>query len=130
MSKDGVVRYSSEILLDNRLCTTFRTGIEEWLRLLLVFESNKRGFRNGVKKNVFDELQVLLNKKMLKVFSVYNYQHFDYEITPSTKLSDVKSFIERDSGITADSQIFAMEFETSLVNDDTEIINFFHQVSH
>ncbi|GJQ80311.1 IKK1 [Trypoxylus dichotomus] len=116
ITKDGGVKFSNEIILKNRLSPPFKRCIEDWLRLVLVYDGTKRGLRNG-EKTVFAELEAALNRKMLKVFSVFNYSELTYEVTENMTLLDMKALIETDTGIKAGDQMFTVD-EKIIVCDD------------
>lgn len=122
------MQFSREILPYNRLSPVFKRHLENWLRLLLAYDSKKRGFRGGVKMDVFQELDALLEKTLLKVFSVFNYRSFVYEIEEDTRLRDIKMLIETDTSIPVDLQMFVVDDRTVILEDHIDM-NEFYQVS-
>ncbi|KRT81998.1 hypothetical protein AMK59_5237, partial [Oryctes borbonicus] len=117
ITKDGNVKFLKEILLNNRLSPLFKRFIEDWLRLLLRYDGENRGLRNG-EKVVFTDLETILNRKMVKVFSVFNYRELVYEVTENMTLLDVKGLVENDTEIPAHNQMYTAD-EKVIINDDS-----------
>lgn len=78
--------------------------------------------------DVFQELDALLEKTLLKVFSVFNYRSFVYEIEEDTRLRDIKMLIETDTSIPVDLQMFVVDDRTVILEDHIDM-NEFYQVS-
>lgn len=82
-----------------------KENIEEWLRHVLQFDPIERAksFSNG--ETVFDYLCGILSKKVVKVFTLHNFEYYSYEIDESTLVGTLKDWISRDIKISKQAMI-------------------------
>lgn len=125
VSQNGTPKYSKTIAVENQLSSIFKRDIENWLKPLLVFDSRKRGNYSEEKTDVFKELDVLLKKKIITIYSVFNYCTVDYEITETTRLSNIKSSIENDFCIPRNKQMFILDKQMIICDDNIKLMELF-----
>ncbi|KOB70799.1 Inhibitor of nuclear factor kappa B kinase beta subunit [Operophtera brumata] len=128
------IEYSDEIFPENHISKPFKAYIEEWLRIALEWDPKLRG-RNAPSRVtfnlpaeekekasnivIFEQLGDILSKKIIKIFSVLTFSELAYEIDNTTNVSTVKTWIQRDTNITAYEQILISQSNyVELENED------------
>lgn len=115
------VHYHSEIFAETKLSSCFKTWLERWLVLALewnpkqrgyVFESAQDATRGPVQVlKIFSMLDEVLNKKIISVFSLFNYKFLSYEITgPDDVVADLRKLISAETGVAAEELEFILPF--------------------
>ncbi|XP_069700860.1 inhibitor of nuclear factor kappa-B kinase subunit alpha isoform X2 [Periplaneta americana] len=107
-ASDGSIVFSKELFAQNHISSCLKYHMEKWLKILLEWDASKRG-RIMNKNNepdivVFDFIEDILSKKIVNVFCVPTYQHLSYEIDDATALRTLQLWIERDTGLSMQSQ--------------------------
>lgn len=133
------IEYSNEIFPENHISKPLQTFIEEWLRIALEWDPKLRGrdapsrvtfnIPQGDKEKaskvvMFEQLEAVLSRKIIKIFSVVSLCELAYEIDDKTTASALKSWIQRDTNITAFEQILVSQIKYSELSDDDLIIRY------
>lgn len=85
------------------------------------YDPKQRG-RTITGQSIFAELQNVLNKKTVTVFSLYTYEFYYYEVNDYTLLSTLKDWIIRDTKIPrCDLMLFTKNKNFDLTSDDEKI---------
>lgn len=128
------IEYSDEIFPENHISKPFKALIEEWLRIALEWDPKQRGrdapsrvtFSLPAEETekasnvvIFEQLGEILSKKIIKIFSVITYTELAYVVNDTTTVSTLKSWIQRDTNITANEQILISQLHyVELENND------------
>ncbi|XP_057651446.1 inhibitor of nuclear factor kappa-B kinase subunit alpha-like isoform X1 [Diorhabda carinulata] len=122
-SYSGQVTYSSEMKKENFISTCLKQHIEIWLKRVLTYDQEIRSqnFPNDTKP--FDNLQEILKKKIINVFSVSKLEYYSYEITESTLVGTLKDWISRDIKIPT-TEFLLIISENSNTKDSDQLFNF------
>lgn len=133
----GDVEYSNEVFPENYISKPFKTLIEEWLRIALEWDPKLRGrdIPSRVTFNIpseqkeatskiviFDVLEKILSKKIVKIFSVPTLSHLGYEIDDHTTILMLKSKIFNDTKIPLSEQILITQMNYMEPPDDECVI--------
>ncbi|XP_044753393.1 inhibitor of nuclear factor kappa-B kinase subunit alpha-like isoform X2 [Coccinella septempunctata] len=121
----GNVQYSPELFEENKLSSCLKGHMEIWLRKALQFNPKLRHEPFPNSNNLFEQLNSVLTKKILKVFVVYKYKFYSYEFDECTRLSTVREWIARDTEISVDEQLLLGSFQFNDCDDQTLIANCF-----
>lgn len=118
-SRSGEFKYTPEIIFEHSISPCFKHHLELWLRQVLQFDPKKRNcqgsgasspaFNKLSNSSVFADLYRILNVIVLRVFSVYNYQFYYYEVDSKTLVSSVQLWLEKDTGISVREQMLLSE---------------------
>ncbi|KAH9417459.1 hypothetical protein DERP_007457, partial [Dermatophagoides pteronyssinus] len=95
----GNFYYSKEIPPINHIGNTFKSDLEQWLKMVLQFDPEKRGGRMAYK-----EIEKITNKKIIEIFSICSYETFTLEINEKTQLRELKEKIFSYSDIIPENQ--------------------------
>lgn len=111
----GDIEYSNEIFAENFISKPFKVLIEKWLRVALEWDPKLRGREittKGVTFNIpdakdnetranniiiFNLLEDILSRKIIKIFSVATLCEFAYEINEETTVETLKTWIKNDT---------------------------------
>lgn len=96
----GQITYHNSITLFNHVSCVFKSDLENWLRIVLQKDPEKRGG-----KEAFTILSSFLNKPVIKVYSVQSLQLFTYELTDGMKIQELKVLIESNTRLNCKDQI-------------------------
>ncbi|KAL1139041.1 hypothetical protein AAG570_009102 [Ranatra chinensis] len=94
---DGSIEFSQQLFPENHISQCLRYEFEKWLRMALDWDGNKRGRASDNSLLIFNSLEVILNKKIVTVFSVVSYEKLSYEVDNSTAISTLQLWVERDT---------------------------------
>lgn len=115
---DGV-HYHSEMFAETKLSACFKQALERWLVLALEWNPKQRGYvfesqpdaRVGPVQvlKIFSMLDEILEKRILSVFSLFNYTFLSYEIkNPEMTVSDLRKLIATETGVPAEELEFIL----------------------
>ncbi|XP_064554731.1 inhibitor of nuclear factor kappa-B kinase subunit beta [Drosophila montana] len=98
--------FHTEIPVGHHLSLPWLARFTKWLPLALDYEYSQRGalaatdeVQNGLPgPAIFTEIDRMLKIKVLTLFSACSYKRLEYEVTPSTTMKQLNSFIERETG--------------------------------
>ncbi|KAK2190234.1 hypothetical protein NP493_85g01020 [Ridgeia piscesae] len=96
------VQCSERLPTPNQLCRITRGFIEDWLRLMLLFDPKLRGGGLTEKKRryCFEFLDQLLNTKVIHIFCVPSCQLLSYPLQgPHMQIDEVLTLVERETRI-------------------------------
>lgn len=99
-TNSGNVTYHKTISPFNHVTCVFKCDLESWLQVVLQKDPEKRGG-----KKAFESIESILNKKVIKIFSVPGLQLFTYQMTPNIKILDLKLLIKRDTPFDCKDQL-------------------------
>ncbi|CAG9760604.1 unnamed protein product [Ceutorhynchus assimilis] len=102
--KSGSIMSSNTIKKETFVTKCFKEYIESWLRGVLQIDPGNRGFTDHL--SPFDYLRFILDRKVIKVFSVYKQEYYSYEINDSTCFGTLKDWVSRDIGIPKTDLLF------------------------
>ncbi|XP_017786619.1 PREDICTED: inhibitor of nuclear factor kappa-B kinase subunit beta-like isoform X2 [Nicrophorus vespilloides] len=122
----GETKYSNEITIENNVSPLLRKHLERWLRIMLRFDPKDRGL-TGNSRNVFEELDHILNTRIIRVFSVFNYRIYHYEIDDTTMLSTLMDWIKTDTSISIEDQLLIMD-NVYYDNNDRKVFECFDDI--
>lgn len=97
----GNVTYHKTISSFNHVSCVFKSDLENWLRIVLQKDPEKRGGKEAFQMI----LSSILSKQVIKVFSVPSLQLFTYELTEAMKIQELKVLIESNTQFLAKDQI-------------------------
>lgn len=138
------IEYSNEIFNENQISKPLKTLIEEWLRIALEWDPKLRGRdapsrvtfnipqeekEQASKVVIFERLEAVLSRKIIKIFSVVTLCPLAYEIDDNTTASMLKSWIQKDTNITVFEQILVSQMKYTEVGEDELIIKYWHNSS-
>lgn len=103
MSYAGVVTTSKHIKKENFLTSYLKESLEIWLKNILQFDAPSRIKIDEIES--LDYLNSFLNTKVIKVFSVYNYEFYSYKFS-DCKPCTLKSLISRDIEVPEEELFF------------------------
>ncbi|KAJ0176256.1 hypothetical protein K1T71_008430 [Dendrolimus kikuchii] len=116
----GDIEYSNEIFPENYISKPFKKLIEEWLRIALEYDPKLRGRdspsrvtfnipteqkETASKVVLFDVLEKILAKKIIKIFSIATLSPLAYEIDETTTVRGVKAWIYKETKLPSNDQI-------------------------
>lgn len=135
------IEYSDEIFSENHISKPFKRLIEEWLRIALEWDPKLRGrdapsrvtFNLPAEEKekasnvvIFDHLGDILSKKIIKLFSVVTFSVLAYEIDNTTTVFTLKTWIQRDTNITAYEQILISQINYIELENDDQLIKYWN----
>ncbi|KAF5298213.1 hypothetical protein FQA39_LY02637 [Lamprigera yunnana] len=92
----GDIHSYTHLLNENHLNQCLAENLEKWLQTVFEYCPEKRGD--------FLPLQTILSKKIITIFSIFNYKSLSYEINEFTLLSTVQDWIARDTKVSVNDQ--------------------------
>ncbi|XP_063699009.1 inhibitor of nuclear factor kappa-B kinase subunit alpha [Culicoides brevitarsis] len=114
----GNYTYHKTVLPENRTCRKLLKHLEKWLSIALEWNPKQRGyaFESAVKNDsstksvqfaekpepalkIFTLLDEALEKRLLTVFSLHNYQFYEFEITENTTMNELLLEISKETTI-------------------------------
>ncbi|KAK4876018.1 hypothetical protein RN001_012440 [Aquatica leii] len=102
LTHTGDVQSYTALLNENHINTCLAECLEKWLQTVLEYSPEKRGEDDS--NVVYLSLQTILAKKIITVFSVYNYKFYAYEINESTLFTTLQGWIARDTKLLVKDQ--------------------------
>ncbi|XP_060527597.1 inhibitor of nuclear factor kappa-B kinase subunit beta-like isoform X2 [Cylas formicarius] len=120
MQYSGALANSSEIKKENFITSCLKQNIETWLKRVLQFDPSKRCFSS---LDIFEYLHFILDKRIIKVFSVYKLEFYSYEINDGTLLGTLKDWISRDIKIPKKDLLVLFKNEPMFCHDDDAILH-------
>lgn len=117
------IKFLSKIPEETHLSTCLKYDLEKWLQLILQFEPSQRGTKNGT--NIFDQLKKIVNKKTVRIFSVYTYEFYHYEITDTTLLSTLQDWFARDTKIQKEEQLILTDWFFFDYDENRKVVDCF-----
>ena len=105
----------------------FLKDIEKWLRLALDWDGQTRGRRQDDSDHrnrpvIFEELKNILNKKLVKIFSVSNHEILSYEITSETDVQDLKRWLKEETDVNPSDQLLLLP-NGKCLNEKGNVLN-------
>ncbi|XP_013191584.1 inhibitor of nuclear factor kappa-B kinase subunit alpha [Amyelois transitella] len=140
----GDIEYSTEIFAENHISKPFKMLIEQWLRMALEWDPKLRGRdapskvtfdipteekKTASKIVIFNFLEEVLARRIIKIFSVYTSSQLAYEIDVKTTISNIKLWIEKDQKISIQDQIIISQSTYNEVNDNELVVNYWNDCS-
>ncbi|XP_063385383.1 inhibitor of nuclear factor kappa-B kinase subunit beta [Cydia fagiglandana] len=137
----GDIEYSNELFPENFISKPFKALLEKWLRIALEWEPRLRGRDTpskvtfnipaeqataGSKIVIFDLLQEILSKNIIKVFSVSTISQHAYEIDDKTNISTLKKYLESDTKVSKENQILISPKSFLELGDDELVVNYWN----
>ncbi|KAF5306178.1 hypothetical protein FQR65_LT07454 [Abscondita terminalis] len=98
----GDIKSHTGLFNENHINRCLAEMLEKWLQTVLEYLPEKRGLWDTP---VFSSIQDILSKKIITVFSIYNYEFYSYEINESTLISTLQDWIARDTKISIQDQV-------------------------
>lgn len=137
------IEYSDEIFPENHISKPFQAFLEAWLRTALEWDPKLRGRdtptrvtfnipqdkENTNKVVIFEQLEAVLSKKIIKIFSVATLSPLAYEIDDKVTVSGLKSWIQRDTNITAFEQILVSQTKYTELGNDELLIQYWNDTA-
>lgn len=138
----GDIEYSNEIFPENYISKPLKLLLEKWLRIALEWDPKLRGRdapskvtfnipteqRTAASKIViFDLLEEILSKKIVKVFSISTLSPHAYEIDEKTNIQTLKKLLHNDTKIMPDKQIIISPKTYLNIGDDDLVINYWSE---
>lgn len=127
-SKSKTIKNSTEIKHNCHISSCLKHNIEKWLQSALEYDPTRRGISDDSKQTaeysdgwIFKQLQHVLNKKIITVFSVYTYEFYYYEVNDYTLLSTIKNWIARDIKIPREDLVVLIANENYDIAEDDKI---------
>lgn len=135
----GDIEYSNEIFPENHISKPLKTLLEHWLRVALEWDPKLRGRdapskvtfnipseekEQASKIVIFNMLEEVLSKKIIKIFSVYSTSYHAYEVDDKTVIATLKLCIEKDLNIAIQNQIFVSQATYSELNDNEFVLKY------
>ncbi|XP_032518154.2 inhibitor of nuclear factor kappa-B kinase subunit alpha [Danaus plexippus] len=140
----GDVTYSNEIFEENHISKPFKSLIEEWLKVALEWDPKLRGRDSpskvtfdipseskGVASNVviYNMLEDILSKKIIKVFSIPTISNLAYEIQDITTVETLKTWICKDINIPVEDQILISQMNCTNISNDEFVLKYHNENS-
>lgn len=141
----GDIEYSNEIFPENYISRPFKQLIEKWLRIALEWDPKLRGrdvTSKGVTFNIpselsqsdnrnsnviiFNMLEDILSRKIIKIFSVPNLMEIAYEINESTTFLTLRTWIENDFQIPVDEQVLISQSTCMNITNDQFVAKYWN----
>lgn len=138
----GDVQYSNEIFPENYISKPLKALIEEWLKVALEWDPKLRGRdapskvtfnipseekETSSKVVIFNLLESILAKKILKVFSVATLSHYAYEIDDTTTTSTMKKWVENDTCIPMEEQILIAQNSFGIIDGEDLVVKYWDE---
>ncbi|KAL3270253.1 hypothetical protein HHI36_009309 [Cryptolaemus montrouzieri] len=119
----GNLQYSTQLFKEIWISTCLKDHMEVWLRKALQFNPTLRSAPFPTTLNIFNQLNLILRKRILTVFSVYRYEFYSYEFDECTRLSTVRQWIARDTKIAENDQLLLGIIDFDNCDDQTLLIH-------
>lgn len=113
------ITFSNEIYAENKISACLKAQLEVWLTKMLEWDPAKRGFSPKMFQ-VLNDLDVLLNKKIIIIFSVSTYQYLSYAVDERTLFATLQGWVFNDTQININDQVFV----SSVDKCDVELESF------
>uniref|UniRef100_A0A2A4J527 IkappaB kinase n=1 Tax=Heliothis virescens TaxID=7102 RepID=A0A2A4J527_HELVI len=138
----GDIEYSNEVFPENFISKPFKALIEDWLRIALEWDPRLRGRdapsrvtfnipseqkEAASKIVIFDVLEKILAKKIVKIFSVATLSPLAYEVDDATTVLMLKSKIFNDTQIPMSEQILITQMNYMEPPDDECIVKYWNE---
>ncbi|XP_034238472.1 inhibitor of nuclear factor kappa-B kinase subunit alpha [Thrips palmi] len=103
-TEKGKIEFSSHLFPQNHISSVLKKDMEDWLKLVLEWDPKKRGKNSNGEVIVFNEIESVLAKKVVRVFCMVTYVKLSYAVEDSTPLSLLREWIENDTKVPAREQ--------------------------
>lgn len=103
-TEHGKIEFSSHLFPQNHISSVLKKDIEDWLKLVLEWDPKKRGKNANGEVIVFNEIESVLAKKVVRVFCMVTYVRLSYAVEDTTPLSLLREWIENDTKVPAGEQ--------------------------
>ncbi|XP_022127580.2 inhibitor of nuclear factor kappa-B kinase subunit alpha [Pieris rapae] len=140
----GDIEYSNEIFAENHISQPFKKLMEDWLRVALQWDPKLRGrdapskvtfnipcetkeVGNSSKVIIFDMLQNILSKKIIKIYSLSTLSQLAYDIDSSTKIITLKEIMFKDTGIPVEDQLIISHTNYMTLDNDEQVIKYWNE---
>lgn len=138
----GDIEYSNEIFPENHISKPFKKMIEEWLQIALEYDPKLRGRdspsrvtfnipseqkETTSKVVLFDVLENMLLRKVIKIFSVCTLSQIAFEINETTTVTNIKSKIFKDTKLPISDQILLCLFSYNELKNDELISKYWNE---
>lgn len=138
----GDIEYSNEVFPEHYISKPFKALIEQWLRIALEWEPKLRGRdtpsrvtfnipseqrETASKIVIFDVLEKILAKKIVKIFSVATLSQLAYEVDDATTVHMLKSKIYNDIRIPMSEQILITQLNYMEPPDNDCIVKYWNE---
>lgn len=113
------IHYHTDMFPETKLSSCFKKWLERWLVLALEWNPKQRGyvFESGSDSSkgpvqvlkIFSMLDDILAKRIVTVFSLFNYKFLSYEITGhSMVVSELRKLISAETGVSVEGLEFVL----------------------
>ncbi|KZC08202.1 Inhibitor of nuclear factor kappa-B kinase subunit beta [Dufourea novaeangliae] len=124
---EGKIIFGEDIVDPTNLSRCLRNKLIEWFRVVLQWDSKKRGKQydeNGVMQLVvFKLLHSILSKEVVYVFSASTSKLNAYEVSGTTTVTDIQTMIEKDTNISINQQILTNYLGKILIANETPLLS-------
>ncbi|XP_078319526.1 inhibitor of nuclear factor kappa-B kinase subunit alpha-like [Crassostrea virginica] len=104
-NSDGEVVFSSKILTPSHLCRSMQAYFEQWLSLMLKWDSVSRGGGRGEgRPHCFKVLETMLSVKIIYILYVPKNQLLSYPLVENYSMSTLQQKIEKETGVKVQDQ--------------------------
>ncbi|CAD0197647.1 unnamed protein product [Chrysodeixis includens] len=138
----GDIEYSNEVFPENFISKPFRAMIESWLQIALEWDPKLRGrdtpsrvtFNIPTEQKeatsnivIYDVLEKILSKKVVRVFSVATLTPLAYEVDDNTTILMLKSKIYIETKMSTNEQILITQLNYSEPMDDEFVVRYWNE---
>ncbi|XP_017758949.1 PREDICTED: inhibitor of nuclear factor kappa-B kinase subunit beta-like [Eufriesea mexicana] len=124
---EGKIIFSQDIISPTNLSKNLQSKLVEWFKVVFQWCPEKRGkqyYKNGTSKLVvFEMLDSILSKQIIRVFFASTYKIYAYEVTNADKITDLQDMIEKDIGIPVNQQILTDYFGKILTENQIPLLS-------
>uniref|UniRef100_K1QDD6 IkappaB kinase n=1 Tax=Magallana gigas TaxID=29159 RepID=K1QDD6_MAGGI len=103
-NSDGEVVFSQKILTPTHLCRSMQAYFEQWLSLMLRWDSQLRGGGRDGRPHCFHVLDTMLNVKILHILYVPCNQLLSYPLVENYSIQELQEKIEKETGVKVEDQ--------------------------
>ncbi|CAH1392407.1 unnamed protein product [Nezara viridula] len=116
-NEDESIEYCKSLSTQNHISQTLRCELEDWLKLALEWNGKRRGrdYKNHL--IIFSQLDFILAKKIMTVFSSVTLEVLSYEVDASTAVSTLKEWIKRDIKMPVAEQLLLLPTGEKIPDD-------------
>ncbi|CAK1542949.1 unnamed protein product [Leptosia nina] len=142
----GDIEYSNEIFAENHISKPFKALIEDWLKVALEWDPKLRGrdapskvtFNIPCDNNetgmaskviIFDLLQNILRRKIIKIFCLSTISKLAFEIDSGTTIGMLKEFIVKETCIAVEDQMLISQVNFIDILNDEQVIKYWNENS-
>ncbi|XP_076766802.1 inhibitor of nuclear factor kappa B kinase subunit beta isoform X2 [Xylocopa sonorina] len=124
---EGKIVFSQNVRNPTNLSRNLQNKLAEWFRIVLQWDPKKRGKQydeNGTSKLVvFKLLHSILSNQIVHVFCTSTYKINAYEITDTTRITDLQCMIAEDTNIPINQQRLTDYFGNILIENRIPVLS-------